>query len=135
MPTIHVSALWLTDEHGRVLAVRKRGTTSFMNPGGKPEPGESPEACVIRELREEVGLHLGDVEFRGRYVEPAANEPDHLVDAMVYTAQLDGVPVAAAEIAELRWLDPAALPADGDVPGGFAIAPLLRRLAAEDALR
>jgi len=39
---------------GRRLSPHGRGTWSF--PGGKPEPGESPVACALRELREETGL-------------------------------------------------------------------------------
>ena len=41
---------------GHVLTVRKRGTTRFMLPGGKLEPGESAYAAAVREIREEVGL-------------------------------------------------------------------------------
>ena len=38
---IFVSAAVITDAAGRVLVVRKHGTTVFMQPGGKPEAGES----------------------------------------------------------------------------------------------
>ncbi|HOA28260.1 MAG TPA: NUDIX domain-containing protein [Arachnia sp.] len=41
--------------------VRKRGTSMWMNPGGKPEPGESAAECAAREVAEELGLSL-DVE-------------------------------------------------------------------------
>jgi mutator protein MutT len=39
---------------GRRLAAHGRGTWSF--PGGKPQAGESPVGCALRELREETGL-------------------------------------------------------------------------------
>ncbi|MGP9650592.1 NUDIX domain-containing protein [Glutamicibacter sp. AOP38-B1-38] len=42
-------------EAGQVLAVRKRGTATFMVPGGKPEPGESPLDAGVREVSEELG--------------------------------------------------------------------------------
>ncbi|MDH3061643.1 NUDIX domain-containing protein, partial [Gordonia alkanivorans] len=55
---IRVSAVVLRDSTGAVLTVRKRGTTRFMFPGGKPEPGESALQTAIRECREELQLEL-----------------------------------------------------------------------------
>lgn len=118
-PTFVVSAVCLRDPAGRVLTVRKRGTEAFMLPGGKIEPGETPAQAALREVREEVGLELAEVRFLGHFVADAANEPGHLVDSTVFTADLPGTPVAAGEIAELRWVDPAALDAT-------PLAPLLR---------
>ena len=43
-PQIFVSAAVITDAAGRVLVVRKHGTSVFMQPGGKPEAGESAAA-------------------------------------------------------------------------------------------
>ncbi|MFE7066525.1 MULTISPECIES: NUDIX domain-containing protein [Microbacterium] len=116
MPDIHVSAAVIVDAEGRVLVVRKHGTTRFMQPGGKPEPGESPVETLIRELHEELGLELTDADLRplGRFVSAAANEPGHRVVADAFSASIDadGVRVQA-ELAELRWITPedaAALP-------------------------
>ncbi|BAK83429.1 NUDIX hydrolase [Komagataeibacter medellinensis] len=89
---------------GRLLLVRKRGTTAFMLPGGKPEPAEAPLAALHREIREELGCGLmAGPELPGTFRDVAANEPDHIVQARIWPARLDGAPVAAAEIAELRW--------------------------------
>ncbi len=116
---IVVTGVCLRDERGRLLVVRKRGSGLFQLPGGKPEPGESAEQAGVRETREEVGLEIGALALLGRYRAPAANEPDAVVDATVLLAVHRGEPVAAAEIAETRWLDP-----DGGEP--VALAPLLR---------
>lgn len=107
MPDIHVSAAVIVDEERRVLVVRKHGTTRFMQPGGKPEPGESAAQTLIRELHEELGLVLeeSDLEPLGTFVSAAANEPGHRVVAAAFAVAIDPVGVAVrAEIAELRWI-------------------------------
>lgn len=104
---IHVSAAVITDAEGRLLLVRKTGTTAFMQPGGKPEPGETPGETLARELAEEVGLDVDAACFvpLGEFTAVAANEPDHLVVADVFIVDIGHQhPVAAAEIAELRWV-------------------------------
>nr|WP_231980606.1 NUDIX domain-containing protein [Tessaracoccus coleopterorum] len=57
--------------------VRKRGTGMWMNPGGKPEPGESPERCGAREVAEELGLTLDPAELvpLGEYAAPPRTSP------------------------------------------------------------
>lgn len=109
MPDIHVSAAIIHDAAGRVLVVRKQGTTRFMQPGGKPEPGENAAQTLTRELYEELGLTVDEATLRplGRFVSAAANEPGHRVvaDAFALTIEADAVTVQA-ELAELRWITP-----------------------------
>lgn len=110
MPDIHVSAAVIVDEDDRVLVVRKQGTVRFMQPGGKPETGESAAQTLIRELDEELGLRLceSDLTPLGTFVSAAANEPGHRVIADAFSASIDARAVAVqAEIAELRWITPA----------------------------
>ncbi|MDO5082232.1 MAG: NUDIX domain-containing protein [Arachnia propionica] len=107
---IHVSAVLLTDPAGRVLMVRKRGTTRLLNPGGKPEPGESPAQCAARELAEELGIHVDPEELipLGRVCAEAANEPGHVVvaDLFRHPGAVTALPRPRAEIAETRFVDP-----------------------------
>lgn len=120
MDPIVVSAVVIRDADGRVLTVRKRGTDRFMLPGGKPEPGESAAQTAVRETREELGLELdlGLLRPVGSFRAAAANEADRVVEAAVFEhPSVPGVAVAAAEIAELRWLE-----ADAPRPD---LAPLL----------
>ena len=56
--TIKIVAALICDDAGRVLLVRKRGTTAFMQPGGKRDPGEDDIAALTREIAEELGACL-----------------------------------------------------------------------------
>jgi 8-oxo-dGTP pyrophosphatase MutT (NUDIX family) len=51
-PSIRIAAGLIVDHAGRVLLVRKRGTQTFMQAGGKIEPHESPVEALARELEE-----------------------------------------------------------------------------------
>lgn len=57
-----VAALALVDEDGRILLTQRPEGKSMAGlwefPGGKVEPGETPEAALIREIREELGVEL-----------------------------------------------------------------------------
>lgn len=59
---ILVAALALIDEDGRVLLTQRPEGKSMAGlwefPGGKVEPGETPEVALIREIREEIGVEL-----------------------------------------------------------------------------
>ncbi|WP_158726695.1 NUDIX hydrolase [Tomitella fengzijianii] len=117
---ITVSAVVIRNDAGEVLTVRKRGTTRLMLPGGKPEPGESPEQTAVREAAEELGVALRQKALReiGTFTAPAANEPGCTVLATVFEHPLVAVSSPRAEIAQLEWLDPCE-------PDG-RLAPLLR---------
>ncbi|MEL1265960.1 Nudix family hydrolase [Pseudoxanthomonas putridarboris] len=58
--SIHVMAAVITDARGRILLARRTEGRDLAGrwefPGGKREPGESPEDALVRELREELGI-------------------------------------------------------------------------------
>lgn len=108
MPTLRIVASVILDDSGRMLLVRKRGTSAFMQPGGKLEPGETPAQALVRELGEELGMSPveADLVHLGRFDAPAANEPDHLVDCDVFVVPAPAsTPAPLAEIEEARWVD------------------------------
>lgn len=138
MPVIRVSAAIIRDVNGNFLLVRKKGTSAFMFPGGKPEPGETPDQTLIRELDEELKLRVApdDLTFLGTFRATAANEANTDVLADVFI--VDGMPLGGtssdatkaardahrivvtpcAEIDDARWVSSR----DRDV----TIAPLTR---------
>ena len=127
-PFISVAAVVLTNDAGQVALVRKYQTTALIFPGGKPEPGETARAAAARELREELGIVVAAEDFThvGEYTTRAANEAATELRSDVYSTQLPPGQHASAqaEIAEMWWVDPAAL----DVPAGYRLAPLSSRV-------
>lgn len=61
MKTVLVSAVALVDVDGRVLIAQRPEGKAMAGlwefPGGKVEPGETPEVALIRELQEELGIN------------------------------------------------------------------------------
>lgn len=109
---IHIAAALIVDPAGQTLLVRKQGTRAFQQAGGKIDQGETPADALIRELNEEIGLSVTPERLvpMGRFSAPAANEPGQRVVAEVFLLHLlaGEKVVAAAEIAEIVWVDPAA---------------------------
>jgi 8-oxo-dGTP diphosphatase len=130
--TIEIVAALIRDEAGRVLLVRKRGTTAFMQPGGKRDAGEDDAAALMREIGEELGCSpvRDSIKPLGEFDAISANEPGFRVRASLYGIDVTGDISPQAEIDAMVWIDPAAPP---DIP----LAPLTRDhvlpLAARDS--
>jgi len=120
MKVIKIAAALIARRNGDVLLVRKNGTEVFMQPGGKIEPGETPEAALIRELYEEIGLSVEQDALQpiGEFQAIAANEPHHRVHADLFLITIDDPKNSVGgEIDEIAWVSPAA-------PGDLPMAPL-----------
>jgi len=119
--TIKVVAALICDDAGRVLLVRKRGTTAFMQPGGKRDPGEDDIAALSREIAEELGCRAvrASIRLLGEFDAIAANEPGRRVQACLYGIDVTGDITPSQEIDETIWIDPAA-------PPDILLAPLTR---------
>jgi 8-oxo-dGTP diphosphatase len=106
---IQLAAAVIMNGKGQTLLVRKRGTRAFIQPGGKIQAGEDAIEALRRELREELKCSAGIKELLGQFSARAVNEPDHIVEAIIYRVEIDGEIEPAAEIVEMRWVDPANL--------------------------
>ncbi len=70
-------------------------------PGGKIEPGETPEACLLREIREELSL---DIELI-RPLQPAAYSYEGFTIRLIpFLAQYKGGTIHLAEHQAYRWV-------------------------------
>ena len=130
-PIVLVAAVALVDIDGRVLIARRpegkplAGLWEF--PGGKLHGGETPEAALIRELQEELGIDtkascLAPIAF-------ASNpyEDFHLLMPLYVCRVWKGM-IATREGQELAWVRPARL-ADYPMPAADTpLIPLLRDL-------
>lgn len=90
-----------------VLCARSKGNPVWYLPGGKREPGESDEAALAREIREELAVDLvpGSLVYLGEFSAQADGRPaGTIVRSLCYFAALDGEPTPAAEIEELAWM-------------------------------
>lgn len=73
--------------------------------GGKMHPGETPEECVIREVREESGLEIRRPRLHGIITFPKFNEK-HDWYAFVFTvSDFDGEPWGECDEGRLEWIE------------------------------
>lgn len=143
--TIEVAAVIILDAGQRVLTVRKQDTKKFMQPGGKPEPGESPAQTAVREVAEEIGLQLQreQLEDMGSFHAAAANEPNTTVVCHNFLVRYDDAAETlldslepAAEITELRWIPLDSLQSADDLAPLLTeqVAPAVRALLSQPVL-
>ena len=124
LPVVLVAAA-LIDVDGRVL-ICKRPKGKHMEgmwefPGGKVEAGETPEACLIRELNEELGIGVSKNCLSPFVFASHAYDSFHLLMPLYLLRRWDGF-VTAREHEALAWVKPAKLP---DYPMPPADEPLV----------
>lgn len=103
---LKIAAAVVSDPEGRLLLVRKRNTSFFMQPGGKIDAGETALEALCRELQEELSLQVSQDQLTplGVHSAAAANEPGMVLEAHLFSLLIDEPVEAAAEIAEARWV-------------------------------
>jgi len=113
----------LIRDGGRVLMSRRRADQPmpllWEFPGGKIEPGESPQAALVREVREELGCELSvgaifDVVFHAY--------PDFDLYMLVYAGVIAAGTPRAVEVAEIAWVNAADLPKLELLPADYPLA-------------
>jgi len=127
-PVVLVAAVALVDKDGRVLLAQRPPGKSMAGlwefPGGKVNPGETPEAALIRELKEELAIDVSE-----RCLAPftfASHRYDdfHLLMPLYLCRVWDGM-VQPLEGQKLTWVRPARI---ADYPMPPADKPLVAML-------
>ncbi len=124
-PILLVAACALIDVDGRVLIAKRpqgkqlAGLWEF--PGGKVESGETPEGCLIRELKEELGIDVTAACLSPFVFASHVYESFHLLMPLFLCRRWTGV-VVAQEHEALAWVRPEKL---ADYPMPPADAPLV----------
>jgi 8-oxo-dGTP diphosphatase len=107
---LHVACA-IIEQEGTVLAAQRSAAMTlplkWEFPGGKIEAGESPEECLSRELKEELGISV----FIGTALSPATHSyPDFTVTLYPFTCRLAGGIITAHEHHALQWIEPHRMP-------------------------
>ncbi len=107
-----VTAAALVDRDGRVLVQQRPPATAMAGlwefPGGKVEPGETPEAALIRELDEELGIVVDHSCLAPAAFASEALGERHLLLLLYALRKWSGIPEARHATA-LQWLRPVQL--------------------------
>lgn len=128
-PILLVAAVALVDADGRVLLARRPEGKSMAGlwefPGGKLGPGETPETCLIRELKEELGIDvtascLGPFTFASH-----AYEDFHLLMPLYLCRVWEGI-VTPREGQALKWLRPGDMDRYPMPPADIPLVAMLR---------
>jgi mutator protein MutT len=99
----------IIERDGRILITRRPAAAHLAGlwefPGGKPEPGESLEAALAREIREELGAEVSV----GEAIETVDWEyPDKRIRLVFFRCRVEGEP-RPLEGQEMAWVVPADL--------------------------
>ena len=127
-PLLLVVACALVDADGRVLIAQRpqgkqlAGLWEF--PGGKLEPGESPEEALVRELREELGIGTKVACLAPLTFASHSYDSFHLLMPLFVCRRFEGIPTALEHQA-IKWVKPAKL---RDYPMPAADLPLIAHL-------
>jgi 8-oxo-dGTP diphosphatase len=125
---ILVVACALIDPDGRVLLAQRPPDKAMGGlwefPGGKVEPGETPEATLIRELAEELGIAVQEACLAPFTFASHAYTDFHLLMPLYVCRRWEGTP-RALEHAALKWVRPKEM---GDYPMPAADLPLVPML-------
>ena len=124
-----VAACALVDPDGRVLLAQRPEGKSMAGlwefPGGKVEDGETPEACLLRELLEELGVDTWESCLAPLTFASHAYDDFHLLMPLYICRKWEGTPHSKEDQA-LKWVAPNKLRDYPMPPADIPLIPILR---------
>jgi 8-oxo-dGTP diphosphatase len=131
MKIVLVSAVALIDVDGRVLLAQRPEGKSMAGlwefPGGKVEPGETPEHALIRELEEELGINTWSSCLSPLSFASHSYDDFHLLMPLFVCRKWEGIP-NPQEGQTLKWVHARNLAEYPMPPADIPLIPILRDL-------
>ncbi len=129
MKTVLVSAVALIDPDARVLIAQRPTGKSMAGlwefPGGKVEPGETPEAALVRELHEELGIDTWESCLAPLSFASHSYDDFHLLMPLFACRKWVGAPMSR-EGQALKWVRATELKNFPMPPADLPLIPVLR---------
>jgi 8-oxo-dGTP diphosphatase len=126
-----VAACALIDSDGRILLAQRPEGKSLAGlwefPGGKVEPGETPEECLVRELEEELGIKTKVACLAPLTFASHSYDTFHLLMPLYVCRRYEGIP-QGKEGQALKWVKPMALREYPMPPADEPLIPMLQDL-------
>lgn len=130
-PVVLVAAAALVDADGRVLIAQRPEGRSMAGlwefPGGKVEPGETPEQALVRELREELSIEVCETCLAPFTFASHSYQHFHLLMPLFLCKRWDGE-ISAREGQQLKWVRASRLADYAMPPADLPLIPWLRDL-------
>lgn len=131
LPLVHVAAVAMVDADGRVLIAQRPEGKAFAGlwefPGGKLEPGETPEHALVRELNEELAIDTKTSCLAPLTFASHAYDKAHLI-MYLYVCRVWQGEVKSLEHQNLKWVKPNDLSKYPMPAADIPLIPFLREL-------
>ncbi|HEY0148805.1 MAG TPA: (deoxy)nucleoside triphosphate pyrophosphohydrolase [Allosphingosinicella sp.] len=126
-----VVAVAMVDGEGRILVQRRAAGRAMAGlwefPGGKLESGETPEAALVRELGEELGIVVEEADLEPGPFASADNGGRHMLLLLFLCRSWRGTP-EALDADALQWVPPAEMGAMAMPPADVPLVAMLEKL-------
>lgn len=112
----------LIEQGGKILIAQRNGegnqALKWEFPGGKIDPGETPEECLVRELKEELNL---DIRVGELFETINYDYPTWTIQLLVYRAEIIGGELQLHVHKDVRWVSPSEIASYEFCPADVAL--------------